>query len=52
MQEYDRLKHCKEGARIGTIGGPIRVLCGLWKGAHNSNLGDTFVITLKNSVCE
>ena len=50
MQECDRPKHCREGVKIGTIGGPIRALCVLWKGAHNSNLGDTFSITLKNGV--
>ena len=52
MQECDRLKHCREGVRIGTTGGPIQALCVLWKGAHNSNLGDTFAITLVNGVGE
>ena len=52
MQECDRLKRCKEGVRIGTIEGPIRALCVLWKGDRNSNSGDTFAITLRNGVCE
>jgi hypothetical protein len=50
MQECDRLKHCKEGGRIGTIEGPERALCVKWIGAHNWYLGDTFAIMLKSGV--